>query len=577
MKKRYHSVLRQVVIIPMLILLPVTLLTIITSAANIQAAQAQSVQQDVGGLRVSVSQIENTLKFTDNLMDELMVGNVDQKILQGYTGSTQALPYINAQTTVINWMTNVVGTGRNIDGLFIKYPYEDSMLSRSTSGQSAGIRRAILSAITQPDYRATASWQFFDVGGGYLVKVKQYQGCFYGMWVSLPALFTDWVLRGTDGVVVFLTLDEDFDANPDASLYASTLGLQQKNTLEGRDDYDVYLSSGEVGELYLGLMKPKTGFWGNMPVGSRVIFILSLAALLLTPLIVFWLYLRIVRPLQVLDMAMCRISSGDTGYRIRRSESQERRYAKKQHENEFDRLITQFNQMLDALEMLEKSLVDNHLQHVRTKLSYVSRQIRPHFILNALNLMYTYEPEEHEQVRKMLRYLSEYFRYIVNLQQDLVELEKEFVHTRRYLDIQRERYPGQLSFAVEWEAKVSGCLIPPLIIQTFVENSIKYCMRSKKVLYIYVMAKQENEMLSISIGDSGGGVPETLLASIHDFLRTRVPGEDLGIGIQNAVERLDMIYDQRVDIWMDNAEGGWQVDLKLPLHRREDDAEPADG
>ncbi len=53
---------------------------------------------------------------------------------------------------------------------------------------------------------------------------------------------------------------------------------------------------------------------------------------------------------------------------------------------------------------------------------FLSQQIQPHFILNAMNILYSYEKEEYPLIQKMILCLSKYFRYVVNANTDFVKL-----------------------------------------------------------------------------------------------------------------------------------------------------------
>lgn len=568
--KKYRSLLRRIVVIPMLIMLPLTMLTILVSLLNISATQEQMRQHELAGIRTVADQIDTTLRLAGSIFDEFIISNPDHKILQSYTDNRSAAYDVATQRGVMSWLKETVSSMPNVDGMFIAYPHLDHLVARSTSQGYSEIQQAIYTCIRQPNFQADSRWQMLNVGSGYLIKINKYESSYYGMWLSLPLLLSTWSLNtGNDGGHCFLTAAAI--QGEGAELYYSfatgmipVAGLPDGQALERDLAYD---NDG----FQMGLTPSDKSLWSSLPIGSRVMLLACLAAILLTPFVVLWLYLRIAKPLRTLSGAMERIGGGDTSYRI---PVRELRYV-----NEFDALNDRFNQMLDATTHLERNLYETRLQHERSKLQYISRQIRPHFILNALNLIYTYEPEEHELTRKMVRYLSDYFRYIVNLQHDLVPLEEECLHTKRYLEIQRERYPDRFRFAVEWEARVSDVLIPPLVIQTFVENSIKYGLKNDRAIYIYVMAREENGCLNITIGDTGVGIPQAILNAIHAFLETRVSSDELGIGIQNTIERMDIIYGQRVGLVFENAEeGGTHIVVRVPILREEEaDAEFADG
>ena len=225
---------------------------------------------------------------------------------------------------------------------------------------------------------------------------------------------------------------------------------------------------------------------------------------------------------------------------------------------------------MDKVNELEFNLYETRLREQDIQMKYISQQIRPHFILNALNVIYTYDEDEFPLVKKMVIYLVNYFRYIVNLKKDFVELRYEFRHVENYLNIQKERTQNKIDFYVEWEHSVSDVLIPPLILQTFVENSIKYAVSDNK-LYIIIRGYEEDGKLKIVISDTGQGFGEQTLQSIRTFLETREDDGQLGVGIVNTVQRMDILYHGEESLTVGNTEsGGACIEICLPLLRNEE-------
>ena len=291
----------------------------------------------------------------------------------------------------------------------------------------------------------------------------------------------------------------------------------------------------------------------------RIVFLFAFLGLASTIALVLWLNTRISRPIFQIKDAMERYGNGDVEYRL------EERNVKTA--DEFDLLGHSLNEMMDKVNELEYNLYETRLKEQETQLKYISQQIRPHFILNALNVIYTYKEDEFPLVKKMVMYLVNYFRYIVNLRVDFVELSQEFRHVENYLNIQKERTQNKIESFVEWEQSVGDALIPPLILQTFVENSIKYAVNDNK-LYVIVRAQEEEGRVRIRVSDTGQGYRQETLDRINRFLETREDDGSLGVGIVNAVERMDILYHGEVLLRVGNAEGGGAyTEIILPLMR----------
>ena len=285
--------------------------------------------------------------------------------------------------------------------------------------------------------------------------------------------------------------------------------------------------------------------------------VITLLSVLLMPIYILWLQKKIAIPFRSIDHAVQRIGEGDMEYRIKMEE--------KGAYDEFDRLAVQINTTMDQLNELEYNLYISKIKEQRTELKYISQQIRPHFILNALNVIYTYNESEFPLVKEMILYLTQYFRYIVNLRVDFVEVEKEFHHVENYLNIQKMRYGDRFSYMVQWSVQAKEMLIPPLILQTFVENCVKYGMKSGDASFICVLASVEQGRLKLTVSDTGSGFSEEALEQIYHFIETREYSDQLGVGIQNAIERMDILYEGDVEVKISNVpSGGSLIEIFLP-------------
>jgi sensor histidine kinase YesM len=322
--------------------------------------------------------------------------------------------------------------------------------------------------------------------------------------------------------------------------------------------YNNYYVTGNNRDIYFGILIPRFSVVKNIPYYMKLIFLIAIFSLILIPVIIYWLQKKIARPLKIVDKAMNYIRKGNMDYRIS--------IAEKNYYDEFDSLISEFNKMMDDINNLQFILYKTKINEQRTELKYISQQIRPHFILNALNIIYTYNIDEFHLAKKMVLYLSEYFRYIINIKVDFVELSEEFRYVDNYMKIQKERYPERFEYFIKAEENVEDCMIPPLIIQTFAENCFKYAIKNKEKLYIHITAQEYEGRLKIKIEDNGNGFSEDALYKLNKFIDTREYQDQLGVGIQNVIERLDILYQKENKIIIKNADtGGAVVELYLPL------------
>ena len=206
-------------------------------------------------------------------------------------------------------------------------------------------------------------------------------------------------------------------------------------------------------------------------------------------------------------------------------------------------------------------------------MDYMQLQIKPHFFLNSLNLMHTMAQRGNlDGVSALSENTAKYLRYIFQSDSERMPLAQELEHIRDFLGIMEIRYPGQFGYEIVSEPEAEAQRLPPLILQTFVENSIKYGMVPGRKLEICVSALCESmegengpcECLSVFITDNGRGFGA-------QQLQVWTSGGELAreggahIGIANALRRLQLAYKGRASVQLYNSPlGGAVVEVHIP-------------
>lgn len=197
-------------------------------------------------------------------------------------------------------------------------------------------------------------------------------------------------------------------------------------------------------------------------------------------------------------------------------------------------------------------------QLAQAQLQALQAQIHPHFLFNALNTISSVIYEDVQAADTMIARLSDFLRHSLTASRaQEVTLEEELNFLNLYLDIMRPRFEDRLRVEFDVGPQLHNALVPKLILQPLVENSIKYAAdpRSGQV-NIAVKAARENGSLLMEVRDGGPG----LSANASDM-----PGH--GVGLTNTVERLEKLYGGNHDFMLRNAtEGGLLVSVKVPFH-----------
>lgn len=223
------------------------------------------------------------------------------------------------------------------------------------------------------------------------------------------------------------------------------------------------------------------------------------------------------------------------------------------------------DQLGKSADRMASQLYASELEKKQLAINFRNLQIRPHFFVNCLMMLSAMaEGGEVEKVNQLTVCLANYFRYIMHDCMDMVTVEQEVSHMRDVIHINDEWNTYQLEFFCDIEAGTEKCEIPVLMISTFLENSIKHAVGRDGTLRIDLCVRSEKNQLCIRISDNGAGFQEEFL---ERFRKGDFPKEEQGrhIGIDNALQRLNLIYGGRASIVLSCVEnGGASVEIRIP-------------
>jgi anti-sigma regulatory factor (Ser/Thr protein kinase) len=193
---------------------------------------------------------------------------------------------------------------------------------------------------------------------------------------------------------------------------------------------------------------------------------------------------------------------------------------------------------------LEKSLAD-------ARLHALELQIQPHFLFNTLNAISSLvRTKRNEEAVEMMAGLSELLRYTLDHAGDQrVTLGEEIAVLRRYLEIQRVRFPDRMTYCVEVTAEAERAKVPTLLLQPLAENAVRHGIAmSASEGVVEIRAKRRGDSLDISVFNSGN-------------LDKSSPQ---GIGLRNTIERLQHLYGGDARFAITNGNGGVTASISIP-------------
>jgi two-component system, LytTR family, sensor histidine kinase AlgZ len=172
------------------------------------------------------------------------------------------------------------------------------------------------------------------------------------------------------------------------------------------------------------------------------------------------------------------------------------------------------------------------------RLSSLESRIHPHFLFNALNSICALVREDPDRAEALMVRMAALLRFSLDSNQlGVVTLGQEIEIVRGYLEIEKARFGDRLQFSIEIPSEAEAYRVPPLSIQTLVENSVKYTLPG----CIAVSASVRSGALEVEVRDRGPGVDLRSIPPGHglDLLQSRLQtiyGEAAGLrSAQSAI------------------------------------------
>ena len=204
----------------------------------------------------------------------------------------------------------------------------------------------------------------------------------------------------------------------------------------------------------------------------------------------------------------------------------------------------------------EKKLESQQLRLNEARLAALTRQINPHFLFNTLNAIASLIRTNPEEARRMIYKLSSILRTLLRNTENFSPLREELSFIDNYMAIELVRFGDKLRFVKEIDPATLELLVPSMLLQPLIENSIRHGLSSKvDGGMVRLESRIEDGRLHLLVEDDGVGIPENRLAHLFDQ----------GIGISNVNERLKVLFGNTYRMWIDSRPGeGTRTGIEIP-------------
>ena len=236
---------------------------------------------------------------------------------------------------------------------------------------------------------------------------------------------------------------------------------------------------------------------------------------------------------------------------------------------EIDKANDKLNKVIFDMQELKIREYHSQLELKKIELNYLKNQIRPHFYLNMLSMIHSMlQTKNYKEIEELTILTSNYLRHLLMANQDFSELKDEVQHIKDYLEIQRIRYGNSIYFSLNYNDDLQNTLVPSLLLQTFIENTIKHGFSFQDLFTILLSIKkvktENSDYIQICIEDNGPGFSEEILSKLNQK-QSLITEDGHHIGITNTIERLNLLYPNDYTITFENnEEGGAKILLLIP-------------
>jgi len=195
-----------------------------------------------------------------------------------------------------------------------------------------------------------------------------------------------------------------------------------------------------------------------------------------------------------------------------------------------------FYHLFDSFNRLQIQQLSLATHAKEAELRALKSQVNPHFIFNSLNSLRALIEEDPARARQAVTQLANLLRYSLQSGQlETVPFEDELRVVNDYLALEQVRHEERLRLRLDVAPETLQLPIPPMLLQTLVENAVKYGISMRpEGGEIAIIARRENGSLRLQVTNPG--------ALETDPVRLNPAGGSTGLGLANAANRLRLLF-----------------------------------
>lgn len=239
-------------------------------------------------------------------------------------------------------------------------------------------------------------------------------------------------------------------------------------------------------------------------------------------------------------------------------------YDYKKRTDELGVLHVQFDNMAQKIDQLISINYTSELLRQEAQIKALESQINPHFLYNTLeSINWRAKLAGEDTISLMVESLGKMMHSALSSNDSDYTLGRELDLVNAYLTIQKIRYEDRLCYQIKSTPKLNSILVPRMIIQPLVENSVRYGIEENlDSTEIQISASNDGNDLLIVVSNTGSQFEDALLEKLNTHA-TQTHG--FGIGLINIDERLRLKYGDAYGLTLSNSDDMAVAHIRIPI------------
>lgn len=533
------SIITKIIVLILLLILPMNIMLVTVTRNSMDTVISQTVYSTESNLNIYMGQLDREMQNIDTYLYSLIDNDIYfWQLVQAKESDKRTLARFNLN----NEFEKQLLLNNRYAGLFW-YREGDGILLNLRRNQLA-FRESMEAYLTEKAVRELENgWHIINIDGeDYILHIIRQHEVYLGG-----------LIRVSDIISEAENAFEYQDKN--VMLSEKIPPVKEEGKLIAHASSRLSNSS-----LILSLVLSRKEVLERLPFLQKINYYAAILLMAVVPALLLIFRKILIIPLHRINAALKRIEDEEMDYRI----------AEYRTSLEFANINHAFNSMMDQILQLKIDNYEREIEKNQMEVKNLQLQIRPHFLLNTFNLVYSLaQMRDYEGVQKMILCLTTYYRDGIRGNEDFRTVEKELAFVENYLEMARMRYPDCFEVEFEVEEDMKQQMIPTLLIHTFVENIIAHLVRIGSFLTITIRVQKEKGKVLIQVCDDGEGIAQDILAEINGGRVVMKNGEE-HIGIWNCRKRLTMLYGSKASLRVESEEyAGTKISVRFPQDRTE--------